>query len=207
MSYSIRPMRKADISQIGIIDREAFPTQWPPPNYQHELELQLAHYVVAVDETRLSPEDPPQTPNTLENLFSRVGRWFRPAGSAGWGAFPPAGQYIAGFAGMWVMVDEAHITNIAVRRQHQRRGLGKLLLISLVDAANRLSASHMTLEVRISNIAARRLYQSFGFQEVGIRRGYYLDNREDAVLMSTESMTSISFQEKFRSLKQTLLKE
>ncbi|MFH1650872.1 MAG: ribosomal protein S18-alanine N-acetyltransferase [Chloroflexota bacterium] len=198
MPYRIRPMRREDIPQVNAIDREAFPSQWPAPNYQHELELQLAHYVVILDESHPSPESGRNHPggwlSRLRRLFARD--------SAGSSASP--GQFVAGFAGIWVLADEAHVTNIAVRREYQGRGLGKQLLIAIVETANRLNASFLTLEVRASNTSAQQLYRKFGFRETGRRKGYYLDNREDAVLMSTESLTSTSFQEKYQQLRQRL---
>jgi len=203
LSYLIRPMQREDIPQVADIDREAFPTQWPPPNYRHELELQLAHYLVAIDDTEILSAGP-SNPENPGSLIGRLQRWL------GFGGYEPEaqvakGQNIVGFAGIWVMADEAHVTNIAVRKRYQRRGLGKRLLLALMDLSNQLNASFMTLEVRTSNTAAQSLYKKFGFRNVGTRRCYYLDNREDAVLMSTESMTSTSFQEKFHYLKQTIL--
>jgi len=195
-------MRKEDLSQVAEIDREAFPTQWPPPNYRHELELPLAHYLVALEETGTTleypkPENTPVSPvSLLKKLFGRKGT-----------SAKPAGQYIVGFAGIWVMADEAHITNIAVRKQYQHRRIGELLLISLIDLASQLSAGIMTLEVRVSNSIAQNLYTKYGFRQVGVRPGYYLDNREDGMLMSTESITTTSFQEHFQRLKQDYFKK
>jgi ribosomal-protein-alanine N-acetyltransferase len=120
---------------------------------------------------------------------------------------PAAGEPIAGFAGIWVLSDEAHITNIAVRRSHQRRGIGELLLITLFDLARDLKASFMTLEVRASNTTAQSLYRKYGFVEVGVRRGYYLDNKEDAIIMSTEKLNSASFRARLDQLKEDLAKK
>ena len=70
-------MRKEDISQISEIDREAFPSQWPPPNYHHELELQLAHYIVATDEARIPKEAQVKPEKPHGSFTSRVKRWFK----------------------------------------------------------------------------------------------------------------------------------
>ena len=198
-------MRKGDIPQVDEIDREAFPTQWPPPNYRHELELQLAHYFVALDETKTTLETA-KPENILDSIISPLKRLFQHERTS---TKSPSStrQYIVGFAGIWVMADEAHITNVAVRRQYQRRGIGELLLISLIDLTNQLNASFMTLEVRSSNTTAQHLYAKYAFKQVGTRPGYYLDNREDGVLMSTESITSTSFQEHFQRLKQVYFKK
>ncbi|OWA34390.1 ribosomal-protein-alanine N-acetyltransferase [Saccharibacillus sp. O16] len=89
----------------------------------------------------------------------------------------------AGYAGMWTVVDEAHITNIAVRTAYRGRKLGERLLSELLDQAQALGLERATLEVRVSNRVARNLYTKMGFREVGIRKGYYSDNNEDAVIM------------------------
>jgi len=207
LTYSLRPMYKEDIAQVTGIDREAFPTQLPPPNYQHELQNQLARYIVACDDTKTVEEPEVKPEKGLSRLVSRIKRWFNHNHSPSNESSPSDKEYIIGFAGIWVLTDEAHITNIAVRQQYQRRGIGELLLISTIDLAKELKASIMTLEVRASNIAAQNLYSKYGFIQVGIRRGYYLDNREDGVLMSTESITSAPFQTRLQQLKEALARK
>ena len=81
-------------------------------------------------------------------------------------------------------------------------GIGELLLIATLDLTKEMKASIMTLEVRTSNLSAQRLYSKYGFVQVGIRRGYYLDNREDGILMSTESINSETFQGRLRQLRE-----
>jgi len=90
---------------------------------------------------------------------------------------------VAGYAGMWIIMDEAHITNIAVRSDFRGRKLGERLLHELQRTASFLGAIRMTLEVRRSNAVAQKLYQKLGFRSVGIRPGYYSDNNEDALIM------------------------
>lgn len=205
MTYSIRPMCQEDVARVTEVDREAFPTQLPPPNYRQELGNQLARYIVACDETKTAPEVKPG--KGLSRLASGIKRWFNSENSPGNESPPTDKPYIVGFAGIWVLVDEAHITNIAVCRQYQRRGIGELLLISTIDLAKELKASIMTLEVRASNITAQDLYRKYGFVQVGVRRGYYLDNREDGVLMSTESITSATFQARLKHLREDLARK
>src|SRR4030042_6425226 len=106
-----------------------------------------------------------------------------------------------------MMADEAHLTNIAVRRQYQGKGLGELLVIATIDLAVELKASFMTLEVRASNLVAQNLYHKYGFVQMGIRRGYYLDNREDAIIMSTDSISAESFQAQIRESREALTKK
>jgi len=196
-------MVKDDLPQVNEIDREAFPTQWPPPNYQHELHNRIAHYIVLCDDSRPAPVMP---------VAPSKGRLARLIGWLPWWKTTPSSntiarsnpRYIVGFSGIWIMVGEAHITNIAVRREYQGRGLGDMLLIATIDLAAGLNASFLTLEVRVSNHVARRLYEKYGFAETGKRRGYYLDNREDAVIMSTEPIASTPFQDNIRKLKDDL---
>jgi len=99
------------------------------------------------------------------------------------------------------MAGEVHITTIGVRQTYQRQGIGELLLISTIDLALMWHAEVMTLEVRLSNSAARALYEKYGFIKKGVRKGYYTNDREDAVIMTTDKLTSTSFQGQFRRLK------
>ena len=201
MYCTIRPMRKEDIAQVTGIDREAFPNQWPPANYNQELQNQLARYIVACNDTPTAEEPHTETARKHNNgLISRLTHWFKPGFLHESPA--PEEQDIIGFAGIWVLSDEAHITNIAVRKKCQRRGIGELLLIHAIELAKELKADIMTLEVRSSNTTAQDLYLKYGFVQVGVRRAYYTDNREDGVLMSTENINSDSYQALFQQLKQ-----
>ncbi|MFC4779603.1 ribosomal protein S18-alanine N-acetyltransferase [Paenibacillus sp. GCM10023252] len=95
-------------------------------------------------------------------------------------------QHIIGYGGMWVIIDEAHVTNIAIRRDYRGQGLGKRLLMELQRTAVFFGASRMTLEVRVSNQIAQQLYVKLGFQPSGVRPKYYSDNGEDALIMWAE---------------------
>ena len=90
---------------------------------------------------------------------------------------------LIGYGGMWLVVDEAHITNIAVHPDHRRQGTGRLIMKTLIEEAVRLGMTRMTLEVRVSNKAAINLYQSLGFEKGGLRKGYYANDGEDALIM------------------------
>jgi [ribosomal protein S18]-alanine N-acetyltransferase len=93
------------------------------------------------------------------------------------------GESIIGYCGVWIVVDEAHITNIAVLPEYRGRKLGESLLAKVIEMAKEMGAKSMTLEVRVSNIVAQNLYRKFGFENGGIRKGYYTDNQEDALVM------------------------
>jgi len=90
---------------------------------------------------------------------------------------------VVGYAGMWSVCGEGHITNIAVHPEYRQNGIGSLLLESLIDIAKKEGISRMTLEVRKSNFVARKLYRKYGFEECGMRKSYYADNGEDAIIM------------------------
>ena len=90
---------------------------------------------------------------------------------------------VVGYVGTWLILDEAHITNIAVHPKFRRKGIGKKLMLAAIDYAESKNVEAVTLEVRASNTIAQRLYEDIGFVSVGIRPGYYHDNGEDAVIM------------------------
>ncbi len=98
------------------------------------------------------------------------------------------GQVIA-YGGMWLMADEAHITTFAVHPGWRRRRIGERLLVAFLDLAIGRGAREATLEVRLSNVAARRLYEKYGFRPVGLRPRYYSDDGEDALIMTTEPLS------------------
>jgi len=114
----------------------------------------------------------------------------------------PEGQYITGLAGFWLLTTEAHMVNIAVRRSYQRQGIGELLLANLTELALKKGAKVITLEVRASDGIAKHLYLKYGFNEEGVRRGYYLDNREDAVIMTINDIASAEFKARLKKLKE-----
>jgi ribosomal-protein-alanine N-acetyltransferase len=111
------------------------------------------------------------------------------------------GDEIAGFAGMWLLVDEAHVTTFATRPEWRRQGIGERLLLALLDLAAARGAHEATLEVRPSNMPARRLYEKYGFKVVGTRTRYYSDNNEDALIMTTDALEGRSMRERIAELR------
>lgn len=93
---------------------------------------------------------------------------------------------LVGYVGMWRAVDEAHITSVTVRQEYRGLGLGQALVSFILDVARRIGLKYATLEVRESNLRAQRLYYKMGFDNVGLRKGYYHKNNEDAIIMSRE---------------------
>lgn len=100
-----------------------------------------------------------------------------------------AGDSVVGFAGVWLMVDDAHVTTFGVHPDWRRQGIGRQLLLNLVELSIALGARRMTLEVRLSNTAAQGLYRAFGFEIAGRRPRYYSDDGEDALVMTTPDLT------------------
>lgn len=94
--------------------------------------------------------------------------------------------HVIGYGGQWVILDEGHITNIALLPAYRGYGLGEELMIRMMGTAKSMGVKRMTLEVRISNHGAQKLYRKMGFQEGGIRKNYYTDNMEDALVMWVE---------------------
>lgn len=95
-------------------------------------------------------------------------------------------EEIIGFAGFWLVVDEAQVTNIAIKQDWQERGYGRVLVTKLMQSAQQKGALSISLEVRPSNKRAIKLYEKLGFKEVGIRPNYYQDDGENAILMTAE---------------------
>lgn len=114
---------------------------------------------------------------------------------------------IVGYAGMWIIMDEAHITTLGVTRDSRRLKIGEQLLIDILEEAIRRRATRATLEARQSNTAAQALYRKYDFAPAAIRRAYYTDNRENAVVMWIDDMNSSTFRSKLRKLKQRLTEE
>jgi ribosomal-protein-alanine N-acetyltransferase len=210
MGYAVRPMQIEDIPQVSEIDKEAFPTQWPPPSFRRDLKSMLTRYLVALDENspRFSTEvNKYKAKGNIRELVSKISHLFNKEHSSGDEEAAQNKQNILGYASMWLMVDEAHLTSIAVRGTHRHLGIGELLLISIINLAAQLNAHVVTLEVRLSNLAAQALYEKYGFTKVGIRRSYYSDDGEDAVIMTTGRITSAPYQARFQELKRNYIQK
>lgn len=107
-------------------------------------------------------------------------------------------ERVVGFAGVWLMVDEAHITTFGVHPDWRRQGIGRRLMVRLLDLADELRARRMTLEVRAGNLAAQALYRGFGFEVAGRRPRYYTDDGEDALVMTTPPIDGPAMREVLR---------
>ena len=199
-------MCQEDITQVTEIDREAFPTMWPPANYERELKVSLAHYITACEDRE--PTGSTEITEAQKRIPLRLSAGMKHHNNHKDAPcrkefLPGEEQYIIGFAGLWLMADEAHITNIAVRQGYQRRGIGEHLLIAMISLAIAQDAHTLILEVRTSNTTAQKLYHKYGFTQVDIRRSYYTDNKEDALVMTVGDITGVAFQKHLHQLEKT----
>jgi [ribosomal protein S18]-alanine N-acetyltransferase len=204
--YLIDRMAMSDVPRVIEIERLAYPSTWPPSAYRKEIqENRWAHYIVLRDkqiaEERMSVSV--QEPERHRRFFPLT---LLPVRSSSIATTPSLASII-GFAGLWLMVDEAHITTIAMHPDFRRRGLGEFMLLSLIDIAYSINARWVTLEVRVSNTNAQNLYRKYGFREAGLRHRYYSDNQEDALIMWTDEIKSPRYTQKFQELKYALLQK
>lgn len=116
-------------------------------------------------------------------------------------AFDENGE-LMGYCGCWQILEEAHITNVAVSPEHRRKHIGETLLTALIKSCYSEMVKYLTLEVRVSNTPAIKLYEKYGFKSLGTRKGYYQDNNEDALIMWTENI----FYDKFKIIYEHNLK-
>ncbi|NJM06248.1 ribosomal protein S18-alanine N-acetyltransferase [Candidatus Gracilibacteria bacterium] len=200
MYYFIEPMIEADIPQVQEIEAQSFSTPWSANTYRRELRnTSSCRYLVA----RVSATPPPRQNNgqrlRRNGLLSTLLAPFLPQEAT------PSEYALVGYGGVWLTVDDAHITTIAVDPRHRGRGVGELLLNGLIDAAFELQARMLTLEVRVSNLVAQRLYLKYGFQPGGTRPRYYTDNGEDALIMWTEAIAAPEYQDRLSTLRRRAL--
>ena len=204
--YVVRPMQFEDIDAVSAVERECFTTPWPTSAYRRELrDNRLGRYIVLVelpegeDATPMSERVEEESPTGVRRAVGQLLRPFtRPT------LLVRPSERIVGFAGMWLMLDEAHVTTIGVKPELRGRGLGELLFATLLEIAIGVGARRVTLEVRVSNHSAQALYRKYTFHDEGIRRRYYSDNNEDALIMWSETLESPHFQQCFRELRDSL---
>ena len=201
-AFVVEPMRIEHIPAVSFIEKLSFPQPWPQNAYRREItENRMAHYIVArrlgdrADQQLAEPAVDQHTQSG--DLIGRISRLLRPPDPPRSAQLEEELRSIVGYAGIWVMTDEAHITTIASHPDLRGRGIGEFLLVALIHRAIEIGARWMTLEVRASNAVAQNLYRKYTFKEMGVRRRYYSDNGEDALVMWTDALDSDSFQVAF----------
>ena len=205
MEVSLRRLQTGDIDQVIEIEREAFSPLWITTPFKRELNNQYACYLVACE-----PEAPAEEEYTGTDSKENRSLWSRVVTGAqrlvpGKDEENNLQTPIAGYVSVWYQGEEAHITEIAVRETRRGNGIGELLLIGSLREAVKYGSKVMTLEARVSNFIAQRLYEKYGFKNVGTRKAYYSDNREDAVIMTTNPISSEEYQAMFRELQESFL--
>lgn len=209
LPVSVRRLEAKDIEQVVAIEKEAFSPLWVSSPFKRDLNNKRASYLVACFDDEVSPEeilaeidaDQPEDrrpPALWSRVLGRIGFSSKVETEPENGAFD-----IAGYVSVWYQADEAHITEIAVKESLRSRGIGELLLIGSLEAAIEYGSKVMTLEARVSNFIAHRMYQKYNFKSVGIRKAYYSDNREDAVIMTTVPINTDEYHELFTNLQST----
>jgi len=182
----VEPMTLADVDKIMEIERASFRSVWPASAYRYELlHNTMAHYYVA----RVREQG-------VQKVMEKPAAWFRRSNPQESASRP------AGYGGFWLMGDEAHVSTIAIHPAYRRRGFARKLMLHMLDEAIRLGAHLVTLEVRVSNIAAQQLYAELDFVVVGRRKHYYPDNREDALIMTVEGVETSAYAEKLAKRKE-----
>ena len=197
MAFSVRPMAQADVRQVAEIERQAFPTLFPPTPFRRELAKRSASYLVALEDC--GEAGPPASDRAPVDMRGRVAGLARLARSI-LSESPESEGAIAGFIGLWYMVDEAHVVSVGVGTEYRGCGIGELLLMSAIEQVLARRAAVVTLEVRPSNSTAIKLYSKYGFTERGLRKAYYSDNREDALIMTTDPIQHPAYRERLSAL-------
>ena len=194
-TYYIEPMQLDDIPEVSRVERRCFSNPWPESAYRRELRnAEGNHYIVLRQRSGSEVES--------QNVAEQRGRLLllpllrKPERRV---ADP-----IIGFAVMWILFDESHVTTIGIAPEFRGQGLGELLLLNLFDAAIRRNGQWLTLEVRVTNRTAQALYEKYGFTRQGVRRHYYSDNGEDADIMWSASLREPAYRERIEQLRESL---
>jgi len=182
-------MRARDIPTVSAIEQSVFALPWSTTAFRYELRNNPASEYVVLRYLPWVKSD--------KRLSWRSARWF-PARRLLRESRDDAA--LLGYGGFWVVLDEAHICTLALRPEWRGRGLGELLLVSLLERAVSHEARIVTLEVRVSNVVAQNLYYKYGFEVVGRRKRYYSDNREDALIMTLGSIVAPAYQARLQEL-------
>lgn len=194
LKYRAERMRQADLSEVMEIERASFTAPWTLHAFEYELQYnEAARYFVVRPQTRTESDSPSRSRKAARAFWTR---WLDRAP----GTLPQRAP-IAGYGGLWKIVDEAHISTIAVAPESRGRGLGELLLVTMIDASQDAEAKLVTLEVRKSNEKAIALYRKYHFDIVGERKRYYSDNGEDAWIMTTPEISTARFVAGFQHLR------
>lgn len=163
----LRYMNTHDIGEVVEIDRQSFDMPWSARSYLFEITESTYSHMLALEQRAEASRGP------LDRLLRRK-------------AYTVTHHTIGAYGGLWLIAGEAHISTIASAPLQRGHGLGELALAAMIRRSITLHATHVVLEVRVSNLIAQRLYKKYGFETVGIKQHYYSNNHEDAFDMRLE---------------------
>lgn len=192
-------MTTADVPEVSRVEARCFTNPWPPSAYRRELRLPDQNVYLVARQIPSGAEPSERGPDTSPNGRGRSRLSLLPFSRK----TEPESR-IVGFAGMWIVCDEAHITTIGVAPEYRGQGLGEWLLVHLIDEAITRQARWLTLEVRVSNEPAQALYRKYGFSVQGTRKRYYSDDNEDAYIMWSPSLREQEYVDRFHALRQEI---
>lgn len=171
----IEPMRQRHLPAVLAIEQRTYPRPWTPGLFASELQAgPTRRYYVALASSAVT--------GVTASLRRGLG----------------LGRRVVGYGGIMVQVGEAHVTTVAVHPEHHRRKIASRLLLRLLQDARDMGADAATLEVRIANLGAQRLYSAFGFVPAGVRPGYYAETSEDALIMWAHDLQGRDMAERLR---------
>lgn len=166
MSRILRDMTLKDVPSVVHVDYLSFSSPWSARSYSYEVSQSDYSYMVVLEDVL-----PPSEPTFWQHFSQWLGISHQPTST------------LLAYAGMWKFEDTAHISTLASHPKYRHQGWGKLILLAQLLRASELAVETVSLEVRASNTIAQNLYHQMGFQQQGIKYGYYSDNQEDAWVM------------------------
>jgi ribosomal-protein-alanine N-acetyltransferase len=188
LPYAVGRMQPQDVLTVSAIEHDVFTLPWSTAAFRHEVgHNSFSQYLVL----RYVPWMP----------ASQGGRWPIMQRLIGNEHHDPS---ILGYGGFWMMGHEAHVCTLALRPEWRGRGLGELLLASLIERAYFHNLSTVSLEVRVTNAVAQNLYRKYDFAPAGLKKRYYTDNGEDALNMVIDDIMSPGYRAHFDELSQHL---
>ena len=193
-----------DIAQVMEVEQQSFPSIWPPTAFKREIQQnRLGRYLVAVQRRDGAPHGEETSPSIRwqPGGLGRIVGGLRHILDGDETLPEERNELVVGFVGVWLLIEEAHIVTLAVRDDYRRCGVGELLLITIIETARLAGQEVVTLECRVSNAVALRLYEKYGFERVGIRSRYYSDDHEDAYALSVSDIGMASYERRFERLR------
>jgi len=190
LPYAVAPMELEDVPTVSQVEQVVFTLPWSATAFDYELRYNPASEYLVLRYLPWAGK------SWAERVLPRRFAQLLPR--------PRTDPSLLGYGGFWISPEEAHICTLALRPEWRGRSLGELLLTSLLERAHEGKAPVVTLEVRVTNTAAQKLYVKYGFKQTKRRKHYYSDNGEDALVMTSPPMASAAYQEHLAGLRELL---